>query len=66
MLMPLFSLAVYMLVWPYLLANCHLDRDTTQTLREAGKWAKVDLQLPTKEDAWQVVPRIKGRLIKAA
>ncbi|KAL8931483.1 MAG: hypothetical protein Q9216_007187 [Gyalolechia sp. 2 TL-2023] len=61
-----FLQTVYMLVWPYLLANCHLDRDTAQTLRDAGKWAKVDLQLPTAEDAWQVVPRIKGRLIKAA
>ncbi|KAL8823808.1 MAG: hypothetical protein Q9170_008314 [Blastenia crenularia] len=57
--------AIYMVVWPYMLANCHLDRDTAQTLREAGKWAKVDLQLPKKEEAWQVIPHISGRLVKA-
>ena len=55
-----------MLIWPYVLVNCHLDRDTAQTLREAGRWAKIDLELPTKEDAWKVIPQIKGRLIKAA
>ncbi|KAL9604157.1 MAG: hypothetical protein Q9219_000745 [cf. Caloplaca sp. 3 TL-2023] len=60
-----FLQSVYMIVWPYCLANCHLDRDTAKTLREAGKWAKVDLQMPTKEEAWQVIPRISGRLIKA-
>lgn len=61
-----FMQSMYMLVWPYLLGNCHLDRDTAKTLREAGNWAKVDLEIPTDEEGWQVIPRIKGRLIKAA
>lgn len=57
---------MYQVVWPYVLQGCSLDRDTAKTLREAGEWAKVDLQLPGEEDAWQTFPRISGRLVKAS
>lgn len=56
----------YNIVWPYLLANCNLNRDTAQILREAGDWAKFDLRLPTEEDAPLAVPRIWGHLTKAS
>ncbi|KAL8761549.1 MAG: hypothetical protein Q9184_002343 [Pyrenodesmia sp. 2 TL-2023] len=56
---------MYNIVWPYLLANCNMNRDTAQILREAGDWAKVDLRLPNEEDAALAIPRIWGHLTKA-
>ncbi|KAL8643717.1 MAG: hypothetical protein Q9210_007585 [Variospora velana] len=57
---------IYNIVWPHVLANCHLNRDTARTLREAGEWAKDDLERsPFQEDAWQAFPHIWGRLTKA-
>ncbi|KAI4245846.1 MAG: hypothetical protein LQ352_006509 [Teloschistes flavicans] len=57
---------IYQLVWPYVIGGCCMDRDIATTLRQAGEWAKVDLQLPTKADAFEILPRISGRLIKAS
>lgn len=54
----------YNLVWPYGLGNCHLDRPTERYLQNAGSWSKIDLKLPTREDAWSVFPRVTGQLIK--
>lgn len=55
---------LYNLVWPYGAGNCHLDRPTDRYLQNAGAWSKIDLEIPTHEDAWQVLPRVSGQLIK--
>lgn len=55
---------LYNLVWPYGLGNCHLNRPTDRYLQAAGAWSKVDLKLPTHEDAWSAFPRVSGQLIK--
>ncbi|KAL8858901.1 MAG: hypothetical protein Q9178_004580 [Gyalolechia marmorata] len=57
---------LYNIVWPYAFQGCQLNRDTARTFREAGNWAKVDIQLSTPEDAWQAIPHISGRLTKAS
>ncbi|KAL9591222.1 MAG: hypothetical protein Q9179_007940, partial [Wetmoreana sp. 5 TL-2023] len=57
---------LYQIVWPYVLQGCCLDRDTAKTFREAGAWSRIELQEPTKEDAWQAVPHIAGKLIKTS
>ncbi|KAL8977845.1 MAG: hypothetical protein Q9177_006550 [Variospora cf. flavescens] len=57
---------LYNIVWPHALGNCQLNRDTARTLREAGEWAKDDLERPPfQEDAWQALPHIWGCLTKA-
>ncbi|KAL8954708.1 MAG: hypothetical protein Q9193_007126, partial [Seirophora villosa] len=59
---------IYNIVWPYALSNCHMNRDTARTLREAGEWAKDELQrLPLEEDEWRALafPHIRGHLTKA-
>ncbi|KAL9007367.1 MAG: hypothetical protein Q9173_007342 [Seirophora scorigena] len=59
---------IYNIVWPYVLSNCHMNRDTARTLREAGEWATNELQrLPLDEDEWQALalPHIRGHLTKA-
>ena len=56
----------YNIVWPYAFQGCQLNRDTARTFREAGNWAKIDIQLSTPEDAWQAIPHISGRLTKAS
>ena len=55
---------LYNTVWPILLGNCHLNRPTAETLKNAGDWAQVELETPQKDDAWLVFPRISGRLVK--
>lgn len=61
-----FSTDFYNIVWPYALRGCCLNRDTARTFREAGEWAKVDIQLSAAEDAWLAIPHISGRLTKAS
>ena len=56
---------IYNTVWPILIGNCHLDRTTANTLINAGKWTEVELVTPTQDDAWLVIPRISGMLVKA-
>ncbi|CAL8576927.1 hypothetical protein XPA_002789 [Xanthoria parietina] len=56
----------YNIVWPYALQGCCLNRDTARTFREAGDWAKVDIQFSAAEDAWLAIPHISGRLTKAS
>ncbi|KAL8669649.1 MAG: hypothetical protein Q9168_005775 [Polycauliona sp. 1 TL-2023] len=56
----------YNIVWPYALKGCCLNRDTARTFREAGDWAKVDIQLTAAEDAWLAIPHISGQLTKAS
>ena len=55
---------VYNLVWPYFLGNCHLDRSTGKYLLEAGSWSTIELDTPKEEDAWMLLPRVSGRLVK--
>lgn len=54
----------YNTVWPFFIGNCHLDRDTSRAIMQAGSWEKIELAVPSLEDAWQVFPRVSGRLYK--
>ena len=55
----------YNVVWPFFVGDCHLDRNTLQSIMQAGKWGKNELTVPTAEDAWTPLPRIHGELRKA-
>ena len=55
---------VYNLVWPFFVGNCHLDRPVGKYLLEAGSWSTIELDMPKEEDAWMVLPRVSGRLVK--
>lgn len=56
--------SIYNFVWPYALGNCHLDRPTGKYLLEAGSWSTIELETPKEKDAWMVLPRVYGRLVK--
>jgi SAM-dependent methyltransferase len=55
---------LYNIFWPLFIGNCHLNRNTQQSIMQAGDWGKIELTGPTSEDAWAVFPRIHGRLWK--
>lgn len=55
---------IYNILWPLFLGNCQLNRNTYASIMQAGEWAKVEIAVPTREDAWSVFPRITGRLWK--
>ncbi|KAL9609800.1 MAG: hypothetical protein Q9167_005454 [Letrouitia subvulpina] len=55
---------LYNRVWPFFVGNCHLNRNTQQSIMQAGDWEKIELTIPTSEDAWTIFPRIYGRLWK--
>lgn len=55
---------LYNVFWPFFIGNCHLNRNTHHSIMQAGEWEKIELTLPTREDAWSVFPRIHGRLWK--
>ncbi|KAI4159226.1 MAG: hypothetical protein LQ342_006746 [Letrouitia transgressa] len=55
---------LYNKVWAFFVGNCHLDRNTQQYIMQAGDWEKIELTVPTSEDAWTIFPRIYGRLWK--
>ena len=57
-------LALYNIFWPFFIGNCHLNRNTQQIIMQAGDWGKIELMVPTSEDAWSIFPRIHGRLWK--
>ena len=46
------------------MGNCRLDRPTQTYLLEAGSWSTIELEIPKEEDAWMVLPRVSGRLVK--
>lgn len=50
--------------WPQMLGGCQLLRDTSQYLREAGPWSKIDLAQPITEPWYHAVPHIVGVLTK--
>lgn len=50
---------LYTIFWPFLIGNCHLNRNTQQSIMQAG-----DCTGPTSEDACAVFPRIYGSLWK--
>ena len=52
------------MVWPFFVGNCNLNRDILHCIKRAGDWEKTELTVPTSEDAWNVFPRIHGRLWK--
>lgn len=55
---------IYNLVWPYAMGNCSLDRPTAQYLYAAGNWSSVEIEEPTAADAYLIIPRVSGRLVK--
>ncbi|ESZ90681.1 hypothetical protein SBOR_8928 [Sclerotinia borealis F-4128] len=52
------------IVWPHCLGGCSITRDTEKSLREVGKWSKIDLKQPAAEPSYKVVPHIMGVLQK--
>lgn len=55
---------LYNIVWPHAMGNCHLNRPTDKYVINSGQWANIDLELPTKDDAWMCIPRMSGQLTK--
>jgi SAM-dependent methyltransferase len=55
---------LYSIIWPLFIGNCHLNRNTQQSIMKAGDWGKIELTVPTSEDASRLFPRIYGRLGK--
>ena len=43
-----------------------MDRNTRQSIMQAGSWEKIELAVPTSEDAWLLFPHISGRLSKSS
>ncbi|TVY31507.1 Methyltransferase-like protein [Lachnellula occidentalis] len=56
--------SVMNLFWPYFLGGCELRRDTGRWVKEVGPWSQVELVQPANEPEYQVVPHIKGVLVK--
>lgn len=52
------------LFWPTLIGGCEMRRRTTDTLRAAGPWSKVDLERCTDEPWCHALPHILGVLTK--
>ncbi|KAF7954121.1 hypothetical protein EAE96_005253 [Botrytis aclada] len=52
------------IAWPHFFSGCSLNRDTEKSLREVGKWSKVDLTHPATEAPYAIVPHIMGTLEK--
>ncbi|KAK1770822.1 S-adenosyl-L-methionine-dependent methyltransferase [Phialemonium atrogriseum] len=52
------------LFWPPLIGGCQLRRDTRKSLREAGPWTHVDLEVAADEPWFSICPHILGVLTK--
>ena len=52
------------LFWPHFLGGCSITRDTVKSLKSAGSWSKIDLSQPENEPEYQVLPHVKGMLVK--
>lgn len=55
---------MYNIVWPFATGGCNLDRPTARYLKGAGEWSRIELAEPGREDAWTVLPRVSGVLVK--
>ena len=55
----------YTIFWPFFVGNCCLNRNTQSSIMQAGDWEKIELSVPSAEDAWSVFPRIHGQLWKS-
>jgi hypothetical protein len=51
-------------IWPHFLGGCEITRDTEHWLKEVGPWNKVELVQPEAEPEYQILPHIKGILVK--
>lgn len=51
-------------IWPHFLGGCSITRDTERWLKKAGPWSKVDLVQPVDEPSYQVIPHVRGVLVK--
>ncbi|KAB8288462.1 hypothetical protein EYC80_010127 [Monilinia laxa] len=52
------------ILWPHFLGGCSITRDTEKSLREVGKWSKIDLKQPAGEPSYKVLPHVMGILEK--
>ncbi|KAG9232894.1 S-adenosyl-L-methionine-dependent methyltransferase [Amylocarpus encephaloides] len=52
------------IIWPHFLGGCSLTRDIENWLKVTGSWSKVDLFQPIAEPEYQVIPHLKGVLVK--
>ena len=55
----------YTIFWPFFVGNCCLNRNTQESIMQAGDWERIELSVPKAEDAWSVFPRIHGQLWKS-
>ncbi|MCJ1336842.1 hypothetical protein MMC09_002120 [Bachmanniomyces sp. S44760] len=53
------------IVWPSLLGNCSLRRDTGRMLLDMGRWQTVELVDRDGRQPWSSIPFVKGKLVKA-
>ena len=56
---------MYNIIWPVMMAHCHLDRPTNEYLLKAGSWEKVEFFPFLDEKEFAVLPHICGRLVKS-
>jgi hypothetical protein len=56
--------AVYQIVWPSLMGNCNINRDTGRVLKEAGEWESFELGKGEGEVGWETLGHVVGRLVK--
>ncbi|QSZ36838.1 hypothetical protein DSL72_006721 [Monilinia vaccinii-corymbosi] len=52
------------ILWPHFLGGCEITRDTEKSLREVGKWSKIDLKQPAEEPSYKILPHVMGVLEK--
>ena len=57
-----FMTDTYMIVWPYIGGNCHLNRPIKAIIENAGEWESNRLRI--EDDGWQLIPRVMGILTK--
>ena len=52
------------IVWPHFMGGCSLTRDTEKSLRDGGHWSSVELEQPSDEPSYKILPNVRGWLIK--
>jgi len=63
---PLSRLAqhMYQIFWSMVFPGCNITRDTKSTLLSLGEWEKVELGKGPREEGWEMLGHIIGRLVK--
>ena len=57
-------LGLWNLIWPHAIGGCHMGRPSDRYMREAGPWAKIELETNIQEESGGLFPRVWGRLVK--